>query len=892
MNWIEWSPQENILMSIKDVLQEALIPDSEIQRNVQDKLTTIQNLTDFAYYLLFILRNRSYSEEVRSLSGILLKNNISNLYGTFTEENIIKIREECLGLLNDPCREVRQSISNIIIFIAKDSLKTWPDLLNYLLKAFTCQEDYSEIALTTLSRICEDLITNQKPQDEIFTVTKEVFPKLVNYLGEEKCTMKYAIVKLTNQFMQDYFQIMKQSIDMNQYLRYVMNFANSDDVEMQKNVCHTFLIFVDNQEEAVLPHLHDVIVYLLDKSQSDNQDLALQACEFWLSTTKLSSCKEILSGYIDKLLPILLKNMKYSKYELNIIKDSLGSDANNEDLSKDITPFHFRDRNNSIQDEYFSDDEGEQHSDDFDDFYIGWTLRKCSAASLDSLAVKFGDDLLTVLVPYLNEILHHDDYLIKESAILALGAIAEGCMNGLKPHLPFLTQFLITAMNQDHSIVRVITCWTLSRYVNWIVNVENSPNVYFIPVMTILVKHFIDDNKRVQRAALSAFCIFEEEAQLKLVPYIDFILEGFQLGFQKFHYRSLYLLYDAIGVLAQSVGNQLCKEEYVLKLMPPLMQKFSECDNYYDDHFIAVLECLSNLIPALETSFLPYSEVVYCHCLQLINDTLIASLNFQENPAECDPPDKEPMNVAHDVLYSMAMGLKDHFIKYVTNSNLITLLYTTMQDGSNLIRQTSIALYGELVMLCFPLLATNISDYIPLIVKNLDEHYDGVCNNAAWVIGKLCSVMGSNIRPYLTNILAAFIFILKSPAIHRTMHKTVAISLCTVFYVCPDVNIPDIDEVIKNCCMLIRNVRDSDEKDLAFRGLCQVVARHQEFRKNNFIFFCDAVASWNNIRMDLSQMIQDLLKNVRQQYGEEKWNQFYTQFPEPLKAKLQSLYGV
>ncbi|CAH0555348.1 unnamed protein product [Brassicogethes aeneus] len=885
MNWIEWRPQENILISIKEVLQEALIPDSEIQKNVQDKLTIIQNLTDFDYYLLFILRNENYSEEVRSLSGILLKNNISHV----TPENIIKLREECLNLLKDSCREVRQSISNIIIMIAKDRLKTWPELVTHLLKMFMCQDEFSEIALTTLFRICEDLIASQKPQEEIFSLTKEVFPKFTSFIGEENCNIQQEIIKLTNQFLQDYFQIMRQSIDLNQYLRCVINLANTNDIELQKHVCHTFVIYVDNQEESVLPYFHDVILYLMDKSQSEDQELALQACEFWLATTKLNSCKEILTPYIEKLLPILLKNMKYSKYELNIIKDSLGQDSSNQDLAKDITPFHFRDKN-SHQDD--SDDDTEEQSDDFDDFYIGWTLRKCSAASLDSLAVKFGDDLLTILIPFLNEILNHQDYLIKESAILALGAIAEGCINGLKPHLPYLVQFLISSMNEDQSVVRVITCWTLSRYVNWIVNSESSPQVYFLPLMTILLKHFTDDNKRVQRAALSAFCIFEEEAQLKLIPYIDYILEGFHLGFQKFHYRSLYLLYDAIGVLAQSVGNFLSKEEYVTKLMPPLMRKFTECENYCDDHFIAVLECLSNLIPALETSFLPYSEVVYCHCLQLINDTLMASVNYQEHPTECDPPDKEPMNVAHDVLYSMAMGLKSHFIKYVTNSNLICLLYTTMQDGSNLIRQTSIALYGELVMLCFPFLATNISDYIPLIVKNLDEHCDGVCNNAAWVIGKLCGVMGSNIKPYLTDILAAFIHILKSPAIHRTMHKTVAISLCTVFYVCPEVNVPDMDVVIKSCCMLIRNVRDSEEKDLAFRGLCEVVSRNSEFRKTTFIYFCDAVASWNNPKIDLSQIIQSVLKATKEQYGEEKWGLFYSQFPEPLKSKLLNLYGV
>jgi transportin-1 len=51
---------------------------------------------------------------------------------------------------------------------------------------------------------------------------------------------------------------------------------------------------------------------------------------------------------------------------------------------------------------------------------------KCSAAALDVLANVFREELLPVLVPILKETLFHQDWEIKESGILALGAIAEG----------------------------------------------------------------------------------------------------------------------------------------------------------------------------------------------------------------------------------------------------------------------------------------------------------------------------------------------------------------------------------------------------------------------------------------------------------------------------------
>lgn len=53
-------------------------------------------------------------------------------------------------------------------------------------------------------------------------------------------------------------------------------------------------------------------------------------------------------------------------------------------------------------------------------------LGKCSAAALDVLANVFRDDLLLHILPLLKELLFHPEWVVKESGILVLGAIAEG----------------------------------------------------------------------------------------------------------------------------------------------------------------------------------------------------------------------------------------------------------------------------------------------------------------------------------------------------------------------------------------------------------------------------------------------------------------------------------
>lgn len=144
-------------------------------------------------------------------------------------------------------------------------------------------------------------------------------------------------------------------------------------------------------------------------------------------------------------------------------------------------------------------------------------------------------------------------------------------------HLPELIPYLITCLNDKKSLVRSITCWTLSRYSHWVVSTAttNSHELYLKPLMTELLKRVLDTNKRVQEAACSAFATLEEEACTELVPYLGFILETLVFAFGKYQHKNLLILYDAIGTLADSVGHHLNKPEFIQLLMPPLINKWN-----------------------------------------------------------------------------------------------------------------------------------------------------------------------------------------------------------------------------------------------------------------------------------------------------------------------------
>jgi hypothetical protein len=63
----------------------------------------------------------------------------------------------------------------------------------------------------------------------------------------------------------------------------------------------------------------------------------------------------------------------------------------------------------------------------------------------------------------------------------------------------------------------------------------------------------------------------------------------------------------------------------------------------------------------------------------------------------------------------------------------------------------------------------------------------------------------------------------------------------------------------------LRNIRDNDEKDSAFRGMCQMISVNPGGVVNDFIFFCDAIASWQNPHPDLKDMFYKILHGFKNQ---------------------------
>jgi len=69
-------------------------------------------------------------EPTRSLSGLILKNNIKMHYDKLPPEVLNFIRQACLGSIGDPSPLIRATIGILITtMVARGSLENWRDLL-------------------------------------------------------------------------------------------------------------------------------------------------------------------------------------------------------------------------------------------------------------------------------------------------------------------------------------------------------------------------------------------------------------------------------------------------------------------------------------------------------------------------------------------------------------------------------------------------------------------------------------------------------------------------------------------------------------------------------------------------------------------------------------------
>ncbi|KAK9676388.1 hypothetical protein RND81_11G073800 [Saponaria officinalis] len=882
-----WQPQEQGVTAICGLLEQQISPVSTSEKSqIWQQLQHYSQFPDFNNYLAFILTHAQVKPvEVRQAAGLLLKNNLRNAFKSMSPSNQQYIKSVLLPCLGSPDRHIRSTGGTIIsVIVQLVGVIGWPELLHTLVTFLDSGDlNHVEGAMDALSKICEDV--PQVLDSEVPGMPERpiniFLPKLFEFFQSTHVLLRKLALNSVNQYIMLMPAYLCKSMD--QYLRGLFLLANDSAPEVRKLVCSAFVQLVEVKPSILEPHLKNLIEYMLQVNKDADDEVALEACEFWSAYCDAQLPPENLHEFLPHLIPVLLSNMVYADDDESL--DEAEDDESVPDREQDLKPrFHLSRLHGS--------DEVEDDVCYLDDVVNVWNLRKCSAAALDILSNMFGDEILPTLMPLIQANLSNNDdqsWKQREAAVLAIGAVAEGCFNGLYQHLPEIVTFLIPLLDDKFPLIRSISCWTLSRFSRFIVQGigRQKGSEQFEKVLMGILGRVLDTNKRVQEAACSAFATLEEEAGEELAPRLETILQHLMSAFGKYQKKNLRILYDAIGTLADAVGGELNQPRYLEILMPPLISKWQLLSNFDKDIF-PLLECFTSIAQALGPGFSQFAEPVFQRCILIIQTQQMA----KANPSAGVQYDREFVVCSLDLLSGLVEGLGSGVESLVSQSILRDLLLQCCMDDSPDVRQSAFALLGDLARVCAVHLHPNLSQFLEITAKQLDtsklKDAISVANNACWAIGELAVKVRQEISPVVMTVVSSLVLILQhAEELNKSLVENAAITLGRFAWACPDLVSPHMEHFMQPWCNALAMIRDDIEKEDAFRGLCAMVKMNPTAALSSLPVLMKSIASWHEIRSpDLHNEVYQVLHGYKQMVGIGPWEQCISSLEAPAKERL------
>jgi transportin-1 len=863
----------------------------------------INNYLTYLFSSSQVPSSLSYTTEeyhsVRSAAAVMLKNNIKTGYKTIPESSLTLIRSSVPLGLQDKNSQIRSYAGNVITeIVTRGGILGWPQLLPELIALVgntsgSVAQETQEGAMAALAKVCED---NKKLLDKDYQGQRPLnvlIPKLIEFTTSPIAKVRSLALTSLNVFIPQKPQALLVNLDL--LLNHLFQLAGDVEPDVRRQVCRAFVLIVEIRPDKIQPHIAGLVDYIITQQRKvEEEELACDAAEFWLAIGEHEALWRSLGPYLNKIIPVLLDSMVYSEEDIAMLEGG-DDDADEDDRIEDIKPKFAKSKNaknftngdggadgdpNSgsyakIEDAEDADDldEGEiEESDDDDDGNPEdrWNLRKCSAAALDVFATDFRGPVFETILPYLMTNLKHEDWPHREAAVLALGAVAEGCIEVVTPHLPDLVPYLISLLNDPEPLVRQITCWTLGRYSAWAAGLEAplDRSRYFEPMMEGILMKMLDRNKRVQEAGASAFAHLEEKSGKQLMPYCDPIIRQFVRCFDKYKDRNMFILYDCVQTLAEYVGPDLARPDLVDLLMPALINRWRKVSDQSRELF-PLLECLSYVATALGNFFAPFAPPIFARCIKIIHQNLEDYVVAVNNPI-LEAPDTDFLVTSLDLLSAIIQALENQKSEELVSGSqpgFFELLTFCMENPTNDVRQSSYALLGDCARYVFPQLQAFLPGIMPILIKQLDlsssmdEHIENgfsVVNNACWSAGEIAIQHGKGMAPYVQQLFQRLLDIIGNPEIPQSVNENAGIALGRLGLENSEAMAPHLAMFAAQFLDSLDTVDYTEEKASAFTGFTMVVGRNPQAMEKDLIHFFTAIANYRHDMIFKTQYKEDL----------------------------------
>ncbi|KAL8233094.1 hypothetical protein R6Q57_002872 [Mikania cordata] len=707
-------------LEVTQILLSAQSVDGSVRKHAEESLKQFQeqNLAGFLLSLSGELANDEKPVDSRKLAGLVLKNALDakeqhrryELIQRWLSLDVgvkAQIKTFLLQTLTSSVHEARSTASQVIAKVAGIELpqKQWPELIGSLLSnVHQVPVHVKQATLETLGYLCEEVSPDVVEQDHVNKILTAVVQgmnaseasndvrlaatrALYNALG-------FAQANFTNDMERDYI------------MRVVCEATLSQEVKIRQAAFECLVSISSSYYEKLGPYMQDIFNITAKAVKEDEEPVALQAIEFWSSI-----CDE----------------------EIDILEE-YGGDFNT--AVSDIPCFYFIKQALPAlvpmlletllkQEEDQDQDEG------------AWNLAMAGGTCLGLVARTVGNDIVPLVMPFIEENITKPDWRQREGATYAFGSILEGpSPNQLVPLVNLALNFMLSALAKDpNNHVKDTTAWTLGRIFEFLhgstieTPVITSANCQ--QIITVLLQSMKDAPNVAEKACGALYFLaqgFEDVGPSSpLTPFFQEIVHSLLTVTHREDAGESRLRTAAYETLNEVVS---CSTDetvpMVLQLVPVIMMELHK-----------TLE--DQKLSSDEREKQNELQGLLCGCLQVIIQKLAAS-----------------------------EATKYAFMQYA--DQIMNLFLRVFACRSATVHEEAMLAIGALAYATGPDFAKYMPDfykYLEMGLQNFEEYQ--VCAVTVGVVGDICRALEEKVLPWCDGFMTQLLKDLSSNQLHRSV---------------------------------------------------------------------------------------------------------------------------
>ena len=706
-------------MEVTQVLLNAQSIDGTVRKHAEESLKQFQeqNLPSFLLSLSGELANDDKPVDSRKLAGLILKNALDakeqhrkfelvQRWLSLDANAKTQIKTCLLNTLTSTVADARSTSSQVIAKVAGIELpqKQWPELIVSLLSnVHQLPAHVKQATLETLGYLCEEVSPDVVEQDHVNKILTAVVQGM--NASEMNNDVRLAATRALYNALSFAQANFSNDMERDYIMRVVCEATQSAELKIRQAAFECLVSISSTYYEKLAPYMQDIYSITAKAVREDEEPVALQAIEFWSSI-----CDE----------------------EIDILEE-YGSDFTG---NSDIPCFYFIKQALPALVPLLLEILLKQEEDQ-DQEEGAWNIAMAGGTCLGLVARTVGDDIVPLVIPFIEENIAKPDWRQREAATYAFGSILEGPSPDKLLHIVNVAlSFMLSALTKDpNNHVKDTTAWTLGRIFEFLhgstIGTPIITQANCQQIITVLLQSMKDTPNVAEKACGALYFLAQGYEDVgpssPLTPFFQEIVQSLLTVTHREdagESRLRTAAYETLNEVVRSSTDETAP--MVLQLVPVIMMELHK-----------TLE--GQKLSSDEREKQGELQGLLCGCLQVIIQKLGSS---------------EPTKYVFMQYADQIMGL---FLR------VFACRSATVHEEAML----AIGALAYAAGLDFAKYMPDFYKYLEMGLQNFEEYQ--VCAVTVGVVGDICRALEEKILPYCDGIMTQLLKDLSSNQLHRSV---------------------------------------------------------------------------------------------------------------------------